>query len=207
MKNAKKALILVLCAALLVGASVMGTLAYLQMQTQTVTNTFTVGNVKITMDEAKVDEYGDEVDGTRIDVTNAALSHTYKLIPGREYVKDPVIRVTADSEACWLFVKVENGIVDYEAGTTGTTITEQLIANGWTALTGFSGVYYIYVDADTAEAGEDYNVFESFTIKNTLTNDQLAAIPAKTKILVTAYAIQADGFGDAATAWRNGNFS
>ena len=43
MKNAKKVLLLVLCAVLLVGASVAGTVAYLTA-TDSVENTFTVGN-------------------------------------------------------------------------------------------------------------------------------------------------------------------
>lgn len=204
MKNAKKALILVLCAALLVGASVMGTLAFLQMQTQTVTNTFTVGNVTITMDEAKVDAYGAPLTG-RNDVTNEALKHTYKLIPGREYVKDPVVYVTANSEACWLFVKVENGIAAYEADT--NKIADQLVANGWKELTTAPGVYYISVDAATAKVGEDYKVFESFTIKAELTNAELAAIPGDTEINVTAYAIQADGLTTADQAWTAGGFN
>ena len=96
MKNAKKALILVLCAALLVGASVMGTLAFLQDETGPVTNTFTVGNVTITMDEAKVTEYG-VVDGTDRVTTN-----TYKLIPGHTYTKDPTMTVKANSEESYV---------------------------------------------------------------------------------------------------------
>lgn len=204
MKNAKKALILVLCAALLVGASIMGTLAFLQMQTETVTNTFTVGQVKITMDEAKVDEYGVKDGAVRNNVTNAALTHIYKLIPGREYVKDPVVYVTANSEACWLFVKVENGIAAYEDA--ANKIADQLAANGWRELTTTPGVYYISVDAATAKVGEDYKVFESFTIKDELTNAELAAIPSGTVIKVTAYAIQADGFDTAADAWTESGF-
>ena len=52
-----KAILMALCAVLLVAASVMGTLAYLT-STDTVTNTFTVGNVQIKLDEAKVNEEG-----------------------------------------------------------------------------------------------------------------------------------------------------
>ena len=51
MKTKSKALLLTLCAVLLVAASVMGTMAYLT-STDKVENTFTVGNVKITLDEA-----------------------------------------------------------------------------------------------------------------------------------------------------------
>ena len=52
MKTKSKALLLTLCAVLLVAASVMGTMAYLT-STDKVENTFTVGNVKITLDEAR----------------------------------------------------------------------------------------------------------------------------------------------------------
>lgn len=57
MKTKSKALLLTLCAVLLVAASVMGTMAYLT-STDKVENTFTVGNVKITLDEAKVNTDG-----------------------------------------------------------------------------------------------------------------------------------------------------
>ena len=54
MKTAKKAMLMTLCAIILVVATVFGTMAYLT-STDEVNNTFTVGNVKITLDEAKVD--------------------------------------------------------------------------------------------------------------------------------------------------------
>jgi predicted ribosomally synthesized peptide with SipW-like signal peptide len=53
MKKMYKVMLLVLCAALLIAGSVMGTLAYLK-DTKSVTNTFTVGKVEITLDEAKI---------------------------------------------------------------------------------------------------------------------------------------------------------
>ena len=54
MKKTKKALLLSLCAVMLVTASVLGTMAYLT-STDEVVNTFTVGNVAITLDETDVD--------------------------------------------------------------------------------------------------------------------------------------------------------
>ena len=53
MKTKSKALLLTLCAVLLVAASVLGTMAYLT-STDTVTNTFTVGNVKIDLIESSL---------------------------------------------------------------------------------------------------------------------------------------------------------
>ena len=62
MKKKTKALMLVLCAVLLVTASVLGTMAYLT-STDQVVNTFTVGKVAITLDEAQVDLDGTPVAG------------------------------------------------------------------------------------------------------------------------------------------------
>ncbi|MDY5347494.1 MAG: hypothetical protein SPG37_07790, partial [Eubacteriales bacterium] len=63
MKTKNKALLLTLCAMLLVAASIFGTVAYLTSKTENVVNTFTVGQVKITLDEAKVDADGKPVQG------------------------------------------------------------------------------------------------------------------------------------------------
>lgn len=54
-KTKTKVLLMSLCAVLLVAASVLGTMAYLT-DSKDVKNTFTVGNVSITMDETDVDD-------------------------------------------------------------------------------------------------------------------------------------------------------
>ena len=45
-------------------------------------------------------------------------------------------------------------------------------------------------------------LFDSITVPGTITNAQLATIEGMT-ITVNAYAIQADGFNDAADAWSH----
>lgn len=187
----KKSIALVMMAVLLVAASVMGTLAFLT-STDTVTNTFTVGKVAITLDEAKVNEYGEaDTSASRV------KENTYKLIPGHEYTKDPTVHFAAGSEASWLFVKVENGIAAIEDD---KKIADQITANGWTALTGVDGVdgvYYKQVAANTSAAAIDYPVFGSFKLKG----DAEVKNYETAKVTVTAYAIQADGFTTAAAAW------
>ena len=76
MKTRSKALLLTLCAVLLVAASVLGTMAYLT-STDEVKNTFTVGKVKINLDEAKVG-----LDGTPVEPAARVKSNEYKLMPG-----------------------------------------------------------------------------------------------------------------------------
>lgn len=98
MKSVKKSILLVICALALVTASVFGTLAYLT-DTAEVVNTFTVGNVDITLDETEVRPDGtpvDEDDDGTPDRTEEG--NEYHLIPGKEYTKDPTITVKAGSE-------------------------------------------------------------------------------------------------------------
>lgn len=103
MKTKTKALLLALCAIMLVVASVFGTLAYLT-DTETVTNTFTVGQVHIKLDEAPVDTNGKETTGDRVQ------ENSYKLLPGHEYDKDPMVTVMNGSEESYvrMLVTVQN---------------------------------------------------------------------------------------------------
>ena len=87
MKKKTKALMLVLCAVLLVTASVLGTMAYLT-STDEVVNTFTVGQVAITLDEAKVNP-----DGTAVTPAERVKANAYHLLPGHAYTKDPTVHV------------------------------------------------------------------------------------------------------------------
>ena len=100
MKTKSKALLLTLCAVLLVAASVLGTMAYLT-STDSVENTFTVGSVAITLDEAKVDE-----NGTPVANADRVEANSYKLMPGTTYTKDPTVTVKAGSEESYVRMKV-----------------------------------------------------------------------------------------------------
>lgn len=184
-----KAILMVVCAMLLVAASVMGTLAYLTSQAS-VTNTFSVGSVAITMDEAKVDEYGNVLYDENHQPLPRVNGNTYKLVPGHTYTKDPTIRVTALSEDCYIFAKIENGL----AGASTLTVNP-----GWTALPGVDNVYYYN---STVSGGIDVVVFNEFTFNSDADPDDYA----NAKIIVTGYAIQADGFVDAADAWAKSGF-
>lgn len=191
MKKKTKALMLVLCAVLLVTASVLGTMAYLT-STDKVVNTFTVGKVAITLDEAQVKE-----DGTPVADAARVKQNAYHLLPGHTYTKDPTVHVQANSEDSFIFVKVENGIANYEDR---PTIAEQIAARGWTPLTGVENVYY-KTYTKSAES-TDLPVFGNFTIANHAdAADSWNNFSAETKVTVTAYAVQQDGFASAAAAW------
>ena len=201
MKTKSKALLLTLCAVLLVAASVLGTMAYLT-STDKVENTFTVGNVKITLDEAKVNP-----DGTLVAGADRVKANEYKLMPGHTYTKDPTVHVDANSEDSYIFVKVENGIADFEA-TSGVaddylTITDQMKDKGWTPLESADGygVYYKVYIKGAEGASNDLTVFEKFRIAGDAnTRDGWGDI-SNAKIIVKAYAVQKDGFDTAEAAW------
>lgn len=113
----------------------------------------------------------------------------------------------ADSEDCYLFVKVANEIADIEDT---KTVLEQMGEHGWVAVDGAEGVY-VYTQNDVlavVKGDTDVTVFDTFKVSGNVDNDTLASYTGK-KIDVTAYAIQADGF-DGKTAseiWTAAGFN
>lgn len=190
MKNRKlRKILLTICSAmLLVCLSVGATVAYLT-STDEVKNTFTVGNVAITLDETDVDDSTPNADRDK--------ANSYKLLPGHEYTKDPIVHVASTSEDCYLFVKVVNEITAIEDS--ANTVASQMAAKGWKAVVGQTGLYvYVGTAADAANplavtAGSNVAVFEKIKIASTVDNTTLAGYANKT-ITVTAYAVQKDGF-------------
>jgi len=110
MKNLKKILISCLCAAALVTVSVLGTAAYLTDRS-TVTNTFTVGNVDIKVDEAVT------TNGVATDPDNRTeVGNQYHLVPGESYDKDPTMTVIKGSEPSYVRMLVTvNCLADLDA--------------------------------------------------------------------------------------------
>lgn len=100
MKTKRKALLLSLCAVLLVVASVMGTMAYLT-STDEVNNTFAIGKVKIELDEAAVDENGTPIEGA-----DRVKANSYKVFPNGTYTKDPTVTVKEGSDESFVRMKV-----------------------------------------------------------------------------------------------------
>lgn len=229
MKTKSKILALVLCAALLVTASIMGTLAYLTAE-DTVTNTFTVGDVDILLDEAVVNEYGEPVGtaGNVCDIGDAARvdSNDYKLIPSRKYTKDPTVTVLAGSEESYVRVFVTLNYADKLNSVFNTSAFSTIFAgydsNVWTVNyrsedTTANTVTYELRYFETVDTLDNKDlvlepIFTSFTVLSSADNDDLAAlvtygsdgstIESQFTIDIVAQAIQVDGFsGDEGTAW------
>ena len=211
MKTKSKILLLTLCAVALVAASVLGTLAYLT-STDEVQNTFTVGKVQIKLDEAEVDAMGKPVEASN----GRVKANSYKLLPGHTYNKDPMVTVLKDSESSYIkmtvtFSKAAELDAIFNPG-----------ANLISIFNGYDSANWIYKGntEDTAKNTRTYEfwyketvaapdadvalepLFTSITVPGTITGKQLETIKGMT-ITVNAYAIQADGFADAADAWAH----
>ena len=189
-----KKLLLILASTVVVLASVAGTLAWLTSSTATLDNTFTVGDLTITLEEPGWPEGGNP-----------------KIVPGSIVTKDPTVTLEAGSEACFVFMKVEIGqtllsdaiqSIDYNAAWTRGTGTG----------TGGNGVpTNVYFRQEAAAPAERAltPLFTTVTFKNTITGERLTQIcegyeghPAE-GIKVTAYAIQSANLPaqTAASAW------
>lgn len=183
-----RAFIALLALVLVIGCVAGGTVAWLVAKTEPVVNTFTYGNIDIALAEN--------------------TGKDYKIIPGTDITKDPKVTVKGGSEACWLFVKVE------EVGAISTITTDPVhyaIDTGWAQLKDkdgkdVSGVYYRLVDAvdnDTA-----FNVLKDnkIIVSGELTKETINGYAVQQPTLTfTAYAVQQENIADAATAWKAAN--
>ncbi len=160
-----------------------GAVAWLSAETPPLTNTFTYGDINLTLTETETD--GDDT----------PFTNTYTMVPGHKISKDPVVTVLKDSESCWLFVKLEKSrnfddFMEYE------------IAEGWTKLEGKDGIYYRQVDQ--TEEDIKYYVLKNNEVKvkdsvtkvmlNKLDENGASDYPTLT---IYSYAVQRDSDIDA----------
>lgn len=223
MKITKRSVALLVAIALLIGCAAGGTMAWLMDKTTAVTNTFTVGNIDITLTEsdADVDIDGDgdiDADDKKDDTNN----NSYKMVPGTVLPKDPTVTVAANSEDCWLFVKVEK---NFETIATYNFIDflSYSVDTNWTQGNGGTGdipknVYYRQVSASASAQSYGILAENKVTVPSnvtkammdafdtngdgTLQNTEKAGFP---QLIFTAYAHQVqngDSTFDAKTAWN-----
>lgn len=180
---ASKALVLTLVLMLVIGCSVGGTIAWLTDQTDAVVNTFTVGDIDITLSET----WNTDTDGDNKDDAWSAI-----LVPGTEYTKDPVVTVIGGSEDCYLFVKFE----EINNPATYLTYTSTLTAaNGWTQGNGASIPANVwYREVTKSESDTSWNLLDGnkVTVKASLTKATMPADNAAPSLIYTAYAVQKD---------------
>ena len=177
-KNKKKKIIcLFLCAVMLVTGSIAGTLAYLSARTETLTNTFTYGNVAIELHEP---ETGDQQE------------YKFKIVPGTNIPKDPTITVSPDGENCYLFAKLsktawDNGL-SYD------------FVSGWENVSGAGSdtEQVIYQKVNRSHDSQTYKILANDEI---IVDKEIKATENTPTLAITAYAIQDDGNLTPEEAW------
>ena len=172
----KKKLIALFSALVCVVALGVGTtVAYITSFAGSVRNTFTVGDIELTLGE-----------------TTGA---TYQLIPGTSVKKDPRVTVGGGSEDCWLFIKLT------KTQNPDHYLTYS-ISDGWIPLHGYADVYYRSVTNVDGDLSFRILADDLITVKSTLTEEELAQITENPKLTFNAYAVQSHSIGDAATAYN-----
>lgn len=177
-----KAFVMTLAMSLMIFSLIGGSISWLMTETDPIKNVFTYGDINITLEETTGDKY--------------------KMTPGRMLAKDPKITVLADSEDCWLFVKIEESAVkklsDY---------ISYDVADGWIALDGVAGVYYREVDNYVENVTYSVLAGDKVTVKDTVTKEMLEKLDDSNypTLTFTGYAVQRDAEIDAidtaAEAW------
>lgn len=171
---------------MVVGCAVDGTVAWLVSESKSSVSTFTLGDINIKL-------------------TGESESPPLKIIPGVDIKRSLKVTVEPNSEACWLFVKVE--------GTNWPTNVSYSVAGGpndWAPLSvsDYPGVYYRAVSAKDAETGMEYDVNCNVTVSKELTKAEINGIAGtQPRLSFTAYAVQRYGIDDATTAWTAANNS
>ena len=188
--GSKKLAVMLTSLAFVLCTVIGGTLAWLVAETKPVVNTFTYGDINITLEETDTNKDGDDDPNT----------NTYSMVPGHTIVKDPKVTFKANSEDAWLFVKLEK-TNDFDKFMTYE------MADGWTKLDNVDGVYYREVSKATQDAEFTVIKDDTVTVKGEVTKEMLNALDKEgasnyPKLIVTAYAVQRDNnIATASDAW------
>ena len=180
MKNKKKLIALVLLLAMLIGATVGGTVAWLVTSTEPVVNTFTVGNINIDLDES--------------------VDSEFQMVPGAELPKDPSVTVKEGSEKCWVFVRIDEStnledFITYEVADTWICVEDRIdyAIYAYEEVVTHNNPIYILEGKGTDELKNGY-----VTVNSDVTKEDMDALTDATlpTLTFTAYAIQADNLKD-----------
>ena len=182
----KKKLMAVALATIIAVMAVAGaSLAWLTAESEDVTNTFTVGNITISLAETT---------GT-----------VYKVVPGATDNKNPTVTVKEKSEKCYVYVLIDNQFV-----IDGVTVATLNISSAdWVevATDGTRTLYRYSTVVDASSEDKELPVFTTVTYDGeTITSDNIASLASK-KIVLKAYAHQSENIpnisdaDNAATEW------
>lgn len=170
-KKSKKILAIIVAAFAIIITG--GVIAYLT-DTDTATNTFTVGAVSIDLTE-----------------DNWNATNAQNVVPGQVIAKDPKIANTGSNSA-YVYLKVEEPVVNLSAGGTGPLFTYTANTTNWTQLStstsGSTKTTVYYYKTALASGSTTQALFNNVTVAGF---DQ-GTVTGSKNIVVTAYAIQSN---------------
>lgn len=203
-----KVLVTLLALTLVLGCVVGGTIAWLTDTTGPIANTFTIGDINISLS-------GDDVFKTNSPNTvSTGTVTTY--VPGQTITTKPTVTVKAGSEACFLFIHIEEKnntfgtnekVIQWDLWTPPTGSS----SDNWTKVEGHSGYYYRKV----GKVGTDNANYEIFKDSALIVNEDLKKSDIDTMkangnyptITITAAAVQKenipDSNGNNAIGWKD----
>lgn len=180
----KRVLTIALSTILALGLIVAGTLAYMTATAPALTNTFTVGDIEIGLDEPLFPP-----------------SRTAKLYPGAEVGKDPTVTVKANSEKSYIYMLLENNLNFTFGDPVQNAITLNIDSTNWTEIatneSGSRKLYAYTAPVDTAATDQALPaLFTKVTVNPALTSANIDGLNNKT-IEIGAFAHQADAVSEA----------
>lgn len=184
----KKLITAIIALSLVLSCMVGVTVAWLYVETPSVTNTFSPSDITLKLDETTT---------------------KYQMVPGVDIAKDPKVTVKADFEA-YVFVKiVENGTVKVDDVTYDfDSFIEYTTAEGWTLHTtttdeNGNDTVVIYREITAGEYNFEVLANNKVTTKIGVTKQMMNAYKDDSlKLIFTAYAVQKAGMTSIADAWN-----
>ena len=186
-----------------------GAVAYFT-DTDNATNTFTIGNVDITLTEPNW--------STTDSDSNGVPDASQDLMPGQTIAKDPTINNVSTTNPAYVFAKVEVPCTTAESPATPAELFSYTLNSGWAELSsaavactsgGSATHVYYYGSGSTltsvAAQASTAAVFSNVTLLNTLTGNE--GLTGNKNIVVTGYGIQTQGLASTAPADVWANFS
>lgn len=213
MKNTKKILLICICVIAVLTVSVVGTLAYLT-DTDSAVNTFTMGQVHISVDEAKVN-----ADGTPVAGADRVKANEYHILPGMQYTKDPTVTVNGGSEDAYVrMILTVHNASDVQAILTKYNLGDfSVLIGGWDKNTwlyeGFTAdtenntisfeFRYKEIVAKNADDTKLPALFDILIVPGEITGEEMKDLyDGGFKMEVFGHAIQAAGFDTEDAAWN-----
>ena len=208
--NKKK--IIIASLVLLLVFAVGGAIAYFT-DTDTKTNTFTIGNVDISLTEAN----WSTTDANNNNVPDAAEN----VVPGQSIPKDPVIKNESTTNPAYVFAKV---VVPCTTATSPATPVEIFsytpVNSAWTELSsaavactsGGTATHVYYYGTNNTLSSLAANtaapaLFTSITVSSQVTGANSEGLTGNKNVVVTGYGIQTQGLASTTPVDVWGNFN